>query len=1021
MEGLIVAIVSLLGLAVFAGPILSVLGFVRSRDTRAKLVELTRTVELLERRVQALSAHHDTAAMSAAPPPVPGPASPALTPAVPVPVRPTPPAAAQVPPIPPMPAPSSSPARQPPPATAPPLPPPVPSSASPRADVPAPVREPAFDWESMLGVRGAAWLGGITLVIAAAFFAKWGIDQGFFSPSIRIALMIVAGASGVVWAELQLRQGFQPTANAVSGAGVVTLYLALFAGHSLYQLFGVSVTFVAMSVVTALAATIAVRHAALFTAGIGLVGGLATPVLLSTGVDRPVAFFSYLVVLAVGFLHVAARRQWPVITVLSVVGTSLLQLGWYTTYLAPEKLLVGIVAFAALGIAYLWHAVRVNSATEALSHSAATVGAIAPLAFVAMIAADTRFAPQWSWVTADLTVLGMVLVWAGVRWTQPLLVTASAVATGLAMAAQAAAFDGPVTASWGLAACAMALTASYNLLPRWAARTGATWLMDPQPAAGVVGFAPTAGLVAFTWVLAASAPSTWLFVALLSVILGCLHERTRDRAWPGALTAGALLVALVCARWFSAAARPDGYVIPLAIAHLWAAAVTGLVVRRAPDHGAIPPREWWQRDPTAVLAAVGVAYLGLFECVDRVAFAAPAPLFVLLGFDIVLVLLVVIRFGWTGPVPAAAAAALAFGAAWQHNLMRFDPAPTVVAYTSIYLLFMALPFVMVRRLAPWWSARPLPWVTAALTGPAMFPLFYDTWSSVAGKQWIGALPMLMAGASAAALYGASRHFAPGDDTVSAQRRLNYLALFAAVALGFVAAAVPIQVDRQWITLAWALEAAAVWWLFGRLPHPGLKYLGWALFGAVGVRLLANPDVLRYEPRGRAIVNWLLYTYGVPALACLVGAFWLRGAETRRDSAPASDYLPGDRALPQASVAFLGLLLIFWLINLEIADFYSAGRYVELDLTRHLQRDLTRSCAWGLYAITLLVIGLWRGQRSLRVVSLGFLMLTAGKVFVYDLGQLTGLYRIVSFMALGVSLILVSLLYQRFVRSQEPAR
>ena len=49
------------------------------------------------------------------------------------------------------------------------------------------------------------------------------------------------------------------------------------------------------------------------------------------------------------------------------------------------------------------------------------------------------------------------------------------------------------------------------------------------------------------------------------------------------------------------------------------------------------------------------------------------------------------------------------------------------------------------------------------------------------------------------------------------------------------------------------------------------------------------------------------------------------------------------------------------------------------------------------------------------------MLTAGKVFLYDLGQLTGLYRIVSFMALGVSLILVSLLYQRFApREESPA-
>jgi uncharacterized membrane protein len=69
-------------------------------------------------------------------------------------------------------------------------------------------------------------------------------------------------------------------------------------------------------------------------------------------------------------------------------------------------------------------------------------------------------------------------------------------------------------------------------------------------------------------------------------------------------------------------------------------------------------------------------------------------------------------------------------------------------------------------------------------------------------------------------------------------------------------------------------------------------------------------------------------------------------------------------------------------------------------------------------LILLGLGFWRVHRSLRLVSLGFLLLTVAKVFLYDLGQLTGLYRIISFLALGVSLIVVSLLYQRFVRKSE---
>ncbi|MCC6988027.1 MAG: DUF2339 domain-containing protein [Acidobacteria bacterium] len=1002
MEGFFVLVASLIGLAFLAVPIVSLIGFVRSRAMRRQLDELQRTVEALERRVGELAKRG----------PAPGPqAAPVVTAAPPVPAAST----ARATPQPPA-APLRTPPAPPPPPAPRPTPPPMPPPHVEAPPAPPAPPAPAFDWESMLGVRGAAWMGGITLDIAAAFFAKWSIDPGFFSPAIRIALMQLAGTGALVWAELKLRAGFQTTANSVSGAGVVTLYLAFFAAHSLYQLVGLTVTFAAMSLVTVVAAVIAVRHAALFTAVIGLVGGLATPVLLSTGVDRPLAFFSYLFVLAIGFLHVAERRQWPVITMVSLAGTTLLQFGWYQTYLAPEKLLVAMGAFAAIGGAYLWHALRVSQAKDPLAYLVSIGGALVPLVFITAVAADPRFGAQWLLVLADLAVVGAALAWVGARRTQPVLVGASALATGLALALLGAALE-PSPDRWGLAAVAVVIVAGYTALPRLAARAAVGWLAEPEPLAGIVGFAPLAGLFALAWTLVPGEPSTWLFLGLLAALFAALVERTRERQWPGALAAGSLLLALMCARWFTVMASPGGYLGHLAIPHLLAVAVAILVLRRDLAEPREAPSEWWRREELSVLAAAGVAGLSLFVCADRTAFSAPAPLFALLALDVALALIVTLRTGWTELVPAAAAAAVAFMAVWH---TQFSPAvalPAATAYLCFYAGFVGLPFVVVRRLAPSWTSAPLPWLTAALIGPAMFLLFYDAWAQVWGKAWIGVVPVLMATVSVAALYGVSRHFAPADGP-GATRRLNYLALFAAIALGFVAAALPVQVNRQWITLGWALEAAAVWWLFGRLPHPGLKYFGLALFSAVGVRLLVNPAVLRYEPRGAAVINWLLYTYGVPALACLVGAMWLRRAEARRGESPRFDYLARDRDFPAAVVAFLGLLLVFWLINLEIADYYSAGRYVELDLTRHLQRDLTRSFAWGLYAITLLVVGLWKRQRGLRLVSLGFLMLTVGKVFLYDLGQLTGLYRIVSFMALGVSLILVSLLYQRFARREE---
>ena len=73
-----------------------------------------------------------------------------------------------------------------------------------------------------------------------------------------------------------------------------------------------------------------------------------------------------------------------------------------------------------------------------------------------------------------------------------------------------------------------------------------------------------------------------------------------------------------------------------------------------------------------------------------------------------------------------------------------------------------------------------------------------------------------------------------------------------------------------------------------------------------------------------------------------------------------------------------------------------------------------SIAWGLYALVLLAIGMGRKSVSLRWVSLAVLLLAIGKVFVYDLGELRDLYRVLSLLGLAFSLILVSFGYQRFV-------
>ena len=67
---------------------------------------------------------------------------------------------------------------------------------------------------------------------------------------------------------------------------------------------------------------------------------------------------------------------------------------------------------------------------------------------------------------------------------------------------------------------------------------------------------------------------------------------------------------------------------------------------------------------------------------------------------------------------------------------------------------------------------------------------------------------------------------------------------------------------------------ALLWLFHRVPHLGLRFVGFGLLVAAFVRLALNPAVLEYHPRATApIFNWYLYAYGI-VTASLFVASWL---------------------------------------------------------------------------------------------------------------------------------------------------
>jgi uncharacterized membrane protein len=241
---------------------------------------------------------------------------------------------------------------------------------------------------------------------------------------------------------------------------------------------------------------------------------------------------------------------------------------------------------------------------------------------------------------------------------------------------------------------------------------------------------------------------------------------------------------------------------------------------------------------------------------------------------------------------------------------------------------------------------------------------------------------------------------------AAERDLGRLALVAAASLSFATVAIPLQLNHQWITIGWALEGAALSWLYRRVPHRGLLVAAGALLAVVFARLALNPSVLVYEPRGSMrVINWYLYTYLTCGAAMLASAWWLSKTDDR-----IAPQLPRTSSLLPAGA----VIVLFLLLNIEVADFYATGPAITFRFGVTLAQDLTYTIGWLVFGLGLLTAGIYLHNRYGRIAAVALIAVTTSKAFLYDLGSLGGLYRVGSLVGLAVSLSLVALALQKFV-------
>jgi uncharacterized membrane protein len=176
---------------------------------------------------------------------------------------------------------------------------------------------------------------------------------------------------------------------------------------------------------------------------------------------------------------------------------------------------------------------------------------------------------------------------------------------------------------------------------------------------------------------------------------------------------------------------------------------------------------------------------------------------------------------------------------------------------------------------------------------------------------------------------------------------------------------------------------------------------------VGALLLAANPAL---DSGAAVVptpvlNELLLAYAIPALLAALAA-----------RAPSTD----EPALFRPVLAGYAVLAVFAWVTLEARHLFQPAA-MALDLAMPGEAELyAYSGAWLLLAGGLLAAGIRLRIPPLRFAALGVTALTIGKAFLIDMDGLVGLWRVLSFLALGLALIALGWIYRRFVVTA-PAR
>lgn len=197
-----------------------------------------------------------------------------------------------------------------------------------------------------------------------------------------------------------------------------------------------------------------------------------------------------------------------------------------------------------------------------------------------------------------------------------------------------------------------------------------------------------------------------------------------------------------------------------------------------------------------------------------------------------------------------------------------------------------------------------------------------------------------------------------------------------------------------LAILWSLMGLAAGMVSVHTRNMTLRLVSYITFVAAAIRIVGydgHVDLATYSPvfNGRV---------GMTVLLSLCLGALLQFMRQQPDA------ISEDEKKTVVPVIFFGInLLLLWVVSVEVLDYFKSS---------NLERAML-SVAWTVYAILLLMFGIFTRSSFARSLSIALFGVVVFKVFLYDTTNLSDLYRFISFISLGIILLISGYLYYRY--------